>query len=966
MYIEFFLATPTKWNKFVETKFFLNIACMKKLYLLAILALGMFATNAQQLNSGYKSAPGLQKLTNSLPKQRVNRVDASRASTNAVISYFDDNFNDYYADTLGKTFDLGYSRVNLRYANNANETYKYAVVLFDSLLNIQPTYPSVSLGSYTGKTVRVDSIEVIYFHNRTLTTKPDTLKVSVFDITQASITGSGAAANLTTVDLWSQTLNATGTNNFNALGNLVFNGGYSKVFPVNATLPAGKPFGVRVDYQGDTANKFNLIKGYRDDCGGACIYRNSTVEGNSLGYMNFTSGNTNLSGFSTLGNDCDANSSIEAATCEILYGDFWIIAYVTVSTPTPPTVVTNAASSITQATATLNGSVNANGVNSQTYFDWGLTTSYGNTVAGTPSSVSGTTATAISTGLTGLQPNTTYHFRARAVSADGTTNGQDLTFTTLASSGGTCTPTPGGTGFSPTSANIPCATNGQSFTQDISFAVPATIAGFAVTSATVDSIRNVPTGLTATLNQSPAVYTGGSSGCYRITGTPNAACGQYKILFYVTITGAFGTQQGELSALANTFSVPGFEPTFIRVVNSGVTCPAVNASQTANYASINCAAASITVSISKTDVHCNTKGTATATPSGGTNYSYAWSNGGNTATITGLNPGTYIVTVTETNTGATVVDSVTVNNVASTLTATATAGTQPGCGQSNGSASVTANGGTATYTYNWNSTPAQTSSTATGLSAGNYTVTVTDINGCTATANVTLSNPGAPTASVTGNNTICAGDTAFLKATGGTTYAWSNGLGSTANVIATPSTTTTYVVTVSNANGCSASTTFTVSVNPLPTPTITVSGTTLSTGTFSTYQWKLNNNNIANATSQTYTATQNGNYTVEVTDANGCKGTSAAQNVTGVGIKEANNSFAVTLMPNPNSGTFKLELNDNNTYDVTISNLIGEIIMTAKVQKEHTFVMNEAPKGIYLVNIRKEAASKTLKFTLIK
>lgn len=63
---------------------------------------------------------------------------------------------------------------------------------------------------------------------------------------------------------------------------------------------------------------------------------------------------------------------------------------------------------------------------------------------------------------------------------------------------------------------------------------------------------------------------------------------------------------------------------------------------------------------------------------------------------------------------------------------------------SNGQASVTAAGGTVPYGYSWNSTPVQTTSTATGLAAGNYTVTVTDFNGCQEQANVTLNTLSAP------------------------------------------------------------------------------------------------------------------------------------------------------------------------------------------------------------------------------
>jgi hypothetical protein len=97
-----------------------------------------------------------------------------------------------------------------------------------------------------------------------------------------------------------------------------------------------------------------------------------------------------------------------------------------------PIVTSNDATFITTIAATLNGSVNANNASTAVTFDYGLTTSYGTNVTATPSTVTGTSATAVSYDLSGLTPNTTYHFRVNGVNAGGTTNGNDLTFTTLA------------------------------------------------------------------------------------------------------------------------------------------------------------------------------------------------------------------------------------------------------------------------------------------------------------------------------------------------------------------------------------------------------------------------------------------------------------------------------------------------------------------------------------------------------
>ena len=95
-----------------------------------------------------------------------------------------------------------------------------------------------------------------------------------------------------------------------------------------------------------------------------------------------------------------------------------------------PSVTTLAATSVTGISATLNGTVNPNGLATTYYFQWGTTTSYGNTTTSS-SAGSGTSNVNVSANITGLTANTPYHFRVVGVNSDGTTNGNDLTFTSL-------------------------------------------------------------------------------------------------------------------------------------------------------------------------------------------------------------------------------------------------------------------------------------------------------------------------------------------------------------------------------------------------------------------------------------------------------------------------------------------------------------------------------------------------------
>jgi hypothetical protein len=98
---------------------------------------------------------------------------------------------------------------------------------------------------------------------------------------------------------------------------------------------------------------------------------------------------------------------------------------------TPPTVVTDAATSVSYFTAQLHGTVTANNQTTTVTFEWGLTSSYGNTISGIPPTVTGATPTPVYADLSGLTHNTTYHFRCVGQNAVGTTYGADMMFTTL-------------------------------------------------------------------------------------------------------------------------------------------------------------------------------------------------------------------------------------------------------------------------------------------------------------------------------------------------------------------------------------------------------------------------------------------------------------------------------------------------------------------------------------------------------
>ncbi|HXB13495.1 MAG TPA: SprB repeat-containing protein, partial [Bacteroidia bacterium] len=173
----------------------------------------------------------------------------------------------------------------------------------------------------------------------------------------------------------------------------------------------------------------------------------------------------------------------------------------------------------------------------------------------------------------------------------------------------------------------------------------------------------------------------------------------------------------------------------------------------------------------------NSNGSITVGVTGGSApYTYTWSPAvSTTASATGLSAGTYTITVKDANCNTATV-SVTLTTTSLTVTAAVT--TNVKCnGGATGSASSTVAGGTAPYTYTW--TPSGgTNANATGLTAGTYTITVKDKNGCAGTASVTITQPPALTLSTTVVPVKCNGGatgSATATAGGGTpayVYAW--------------------------------------------------------------------------------------------------------------------------------------------------------------------------------------------------
>lgn len=335
-----------------------------------------------------------------------------------------------------------------------------------------------------------------------------------------------------------------------------------------------------------------------------------------------------------------------------------------------------------------------------------------------------------------------------------------------------------------------------------------------------------------------------------------------------------------------TWSSGGNSDTETGLANGSYTVTVTDANGCSSVASASIAVPSVlSAASSQSNVSCagGTDGTATVSVSGGTSpYSYLWNVPGQTlATATGLSAGNYIVTVTDAA-GCTLEESFTLT--ASPALNLSSSFTNPGCStSSDGTATVVPTGGAGNFSYQWNTVSVQTTATATGLVAGDYTVTVTDQNNCTAQTTVSLVAPTALSATTTQQDIACFGEStgiAEVQVSGGTapySYQWDDAASQT-SAQATGLASGTYNVLITDTNGCTVAASVTLTQ---PAAALSANGTSTDatcgtsngsidlsvsggTGPY-TYAWS-----GGAASVQDPTNLGPGTYTVVVTDANNC------------------------------------------------------------------------------------------------
>jgi large repetitive protein len=563
-----------------------------------------------------------------------------------------------------------------------------------------------------------------------------------------------------------------------------------------------------------------------------------------------------------------------------------------------PICVTAAATGVTSNSATLNGTVNANGANATVSFEYGLTVAYGSTVPGVPATVTGNTVTPVSGAISGLTPNTLYHFRVKAVNANGTTNGSDLTFTTTASPPTVVTTAATGITLNTATLNGTVNANGASSTVTFQYGltvaygstvpgVPSPVTGSTVTpvSAAIAGLlgnttyhyRVVAVNAGGTTNGNdmtfstagpPVVVTNPASNVTNNTAQLNGTVTANNLNTTVSFNWGLTTAYGNV-APGVPVTVTGNTPTAVLANITGLLFNVVY-----HYQCVGVNAGGTTLGSDQT---FQTGCTPPATPSsisgpvnvcqGICNYVYS------IAPVTGATSYNWTVPVGGTITSGQGTTSISVCYSPTALYGFVTVAAVGTCGAGNPASiainvfspplptitgpAITCQGSSNnTYItqfgftgYVWTCTGGTITS-----GQGTYSVTVTwntggaqslsvnynNLNGCPALAptvyNVTV-NP-SPVPTITGPNSLCAGSgsSTYTTQAGFTNYVWTVSSGGTINsgqstntLVVTWNTAGAQTVSVNftNTNGCSAltPTVYGVTVNPLPGTPGTITGT---------------------------------------------------------------------------------------------------------------------------------------------
>ncbi|MEM9258531.1 MAG: SprB repeat-containing protein, partial [Bacteroidota bacterium] len=285
----------------------------------------------------------------------------------------------------------------------------------------------------------------------------------------------------------------------------------------------------------------------------------------------------------------------------------------------------------------------------------------------------------------------------------------------------------------------------------------------------------------------------------------------------------------------------------------------------------------LNLSLDTTAADCGPTGAIGLTVTGGTpDYTFAWSNGETTEDVTNLPGGIYAVTVTDAN-GCTATAAATIQDASGI---SVTGAVTPAACENGGAIDIEVVGGTPAFTFVWSN--GDTTEDLANVSAGDYSVTITDAAGCTVSASFTIRSAGSLEASLLPTNVSCAGESTgaievVITLGNAVDYEWSNGATSAGltDIAAGP-----YSVTITDENGCLTVLRTQVEeaealnagamIVPIGCDTPGSITTDVSGGTPPySYVWS------DGSSADSLTVTDPGNYNLTIRDANGCSLTEA-------------------------------------------------------------------------------------------
>ncbi len=352
-------------------------------------------------------------------------------------------------------------------------------------------------------------------------------------------------------------------------------------------------------------------------------------------------------------------------------------------------------------------------------------------------------------------------------------------------------------------------------------------------------------------------------------------------------------------------------------------------------------------------------GSTVANVTGGTpGYTYVWNTGQTTVTNSMVPSGVYTYTVTDAN-GCSTTASATVTSP-SAINANASSTSITCFGDNNGSASVAPTGGTPGYTYMWSN--GGTSGTISLIAGGVYTYTITDANGCTLSNTLSVTEPAAISVNATTINASCNGTSdgsIDLTVTGGTgpfTFSWNNGQFTTEDLTNIPA--GSYSGVLTDANGCQDSGTVVISEPAAVVATLSIaSGTVCATDAAFTLSGETPSGGVFSGTGVTAgmfdpASAGVGTHVITYmyTDTAGCSGTATDSITVDICTGLSNNTAAAfNVYPNPNNGTFTINL--NSVSDVTIFDAQGKLVYSAKMLPENQNIISLENNGMYMINV---------------